>query len=207
MRFRNFVPFAAALAASLAATGCGSDNTTAPTAAAPAATAPSPTLLGNVLGAALGSPTQVTPLTRVTPLTTSQTTSARIGPLGGVLALPGAGITVIVPPLAVTSPTTISVTARAGSAVAYDFAPHGIKFNLPLVVTQSLAQTSAHTGGTINPLSLFVGYYPDGNNITSVTELLSLHLDLLNQLAIVDIWHFSGYIFASGRDGGDGGTH
>jgi hypothetical protein len=149
----------------------------------------------------LGTPTTVTPLNRTSPLSSNLTKSARIGLLGGIIAIPEAGITVVVPPLAVFSPTTISVTARAGSAVAYDFAPHGIKFAVPLVVTQSLAKTDAQTG-LVSVNSLFAGYYPDSKNITSVTELLTLNVNLLNSTAIMTVWHFSGYIYASGRSGG-----
>ena len=49
------------------------------------------------------------------------------------------------------------------------------------------------------------GYYPDDTKITSVTELLNVNVDLLNQTAISTIWHFSGYIYASGRSDGGGG--
>ena len=207
MRFRSFATVAATLSAGLLAAGCG-DSPVAPSAppAAPSApiaapNSPNNSLLGGVLGTVLGSPTTVIPLNRTTPLASNVTVSKKIGLLGGVLSIPGAGITVVVPPLAVLSPTTISVTARAGSAVAYDFAPHGIKFAVPLVVTQSLAKTDAKTG-LVSINSLFAGYYPDSKNITSVTELLTLNVNLLNSTAIMTVWHFSGYIFASGRSGG-----
>jgi hypothetical protein len=204
MRFRSIASIAATLTAGLLASGCG-DSPVAPSAppAAPSAPIAAPTsannsLLGGLLGTTLGSPTTVTPLNRTSPLASDITTSKRIGLLGGVLSIPSAGITVVVPPLAVLSTTTISVTARAGSAVAYDFAPHGIKFAVPLVVTQSLAKTDAQTG-LVSLNSLFAGYYPDSKNSTSVTELLTLNVNLLNSTAIMTVWHFSGYIFASGR--------
>src|SRR5437773_1780548 len=72
--------------------------------------------------------------------------------------------------------------------------------NSPLVVTQDLRYTQAKSGGLINPLSLFVGYFPDDKNILSVTELLNINLSLLNQTAVFTVTHFSGYIVASGRD-------
>jgi len=127
------------------------------------------------------------------------TASATIGPLGGVLALPSAGLTVVVPPLAVTKATKMSVTAVAGSSVAYEFEPHGIKFSVPLVATQSLKGTQAQSGGSINPLSLFAGYFPDSKQITSVSELLNLNVNVLGQTSVLTIWHFSGYIIATGR--------
>jgi hypothetical protein len=69
-----------------------------------------------------------------------------------------------------------------------------------LFVTQDLRNTQASSGGLINPLSLFVGYFPDDKNILSVTELLNVNLNLLNQTAVFTVTHFSGYIVASGRD-------
>ena len=144
MRLR-LLTLSATITAALLAYGCANDSITAP-ASTPvaAAAAASPSLLGSLLGQT----TTVTPLLRKTPIT-SVTASATIGPLGGVLALPSAGLTVVVPPLAVTTATKMSVTAVAGSSVAYEFEPHGIKFTVPLVATQSLKGTQAQSGGSI----------------------------------------------------------
>jgi len=194
MRLR-LLTISATITAALLAYGCANDSITAP-ASTPvaAAAAASPSLLGSLLGQT----TTVTPLLRKTPIT-SVTASATIGPLGGVLALPSAGLTVVVPPLAVTTATKMSVTAVAGSSVAYEFEPHGIKFTVPLVATQSLKGTQAQSGGSINPLSLFAGYFPDSKQITSVSELLNLNVNVLGQTSVLTIWHFSGYIIATGR--------
>lgn len=151
-------------------------------------------------------PITVVPLQRTAPLSTAQTASARIGALGGQLSLPGAGLAVVVPPLSVVSPVTITVTALAGSDVAYEFSPHGMTFLVPLVATQSLANTEARAGGLIDPLTLYVGYFPDSSQITSVTELLNLRVDLLGQTSTALLTHFSGYVWASGREGGDDGS-
>lgn len=142
--------------------------------------------------------TIVTPLLRTQPLSNPLSASATVGPLGGTLAIPGAGIVVVVPPLALSSRQKITVTAVAGSNVAYEFAPHGIKFAVPLVVTQNLKNTQAQSGGLVNPLSLQAGYFPDSTNVTSVTELLGVNVNLLSQTAIFTVWHFSGYILAGG---------
>ncbi len=194
MRLR-LLTLSATMTAALLAYGCANDSITAPAStpvAAPAAASQS------LLGSLLGQTTTVTPLLRKTPIT-SVTASATIGPLGGVLALPSAGLTVVVPPLAVTKATKMSVTAVAGSSVAYEFEPHGIKFTVPLVATQSLKGTQAQSGGSINPLSLFAGYFPDSKQITSVSELLNLNVNVLGQTSVLTIWHFSGYIIATGR--------
>ena len=198
MRFRllSTLVLVASGAAIIASCATG-DSPTSPPAVAPPA-APSQSLLGGLLG----TPQKVVGLQRTTPLASPITVSKNIGLLGGTLSIPQAGLTVIVPPLALTSTKKVSITALAGSTVAYEFSPAGTKFLLPLVATQSLVNTQAHNGGLINPLSLFVGYFADNSNINLISEILNINLNLLGQLAIFDIWHFSGYILASGYDGG-----
>ena len=212
MRTRSFSTFALTAGLAVLAFGCGSNDSpvapAAPTAPAPTAPAIAPDSASrSLLGGLLGAPqpgTTVNVLQRTKPLAAPITTSARIGILGGVLAIPQAGLTVVVPPLAVLAPTNFSVTALPGTAVAYEFAPHGIHFTTPLVVTQSLANTQA-AGGLLDLSSLSLGYFQSEDDITnggllaSVTELLSVNVDLLHLTAISTIWHFSGYIYASGR--------
>jgi hypothetical protein len=139
----------------------------------------------------------VKPLLRKTALPANITVTKTIGILGGTLSIPAAGVTVVVPPLAVSKSTVFTMTARAGNQVAYDFGPHGTKFLLPLVMTQNLTMMQ---GGPAVLGNLRVGYYPDANNVTSVTELLSVSLDVLHILGVTTIWHFSGYMYASGRE-------
>jgi ZU5 domain len=206
MRLRSFTTLAVAVAATFIASGCANDGPAAPRSEAPAPQAPQApdaSLLG-LLGSALGGSKTITPALRSTPLPTNVTVSKTIGILGGTLVIPQAGVTIVVPPLAVARPTKFSVTARAGAALAYDFEPHGTKFTLPLIMTQSLRGVKTNQG--LLNLGLSLGYYPDNNKPTSVTELLNVNVDLLNLTAVSTIWHFSGYIYASGResDGGEG---
>jgi hypothetical protein len=196
MRLRLLSTLTFAIAAALTVSACATDNSTAPSAVTPPRTA-SNSLLGGLLGAPVQTKTR-TPLLRTNPLPTSQTTSAKIGVLGGVLSLPGAGLTVVVPPLALLSPTTITVNALAGANVAYEFSPHGLKFALPLVVTQNLKGTRATP--ELLSLGLSLGYFPDASHVTSVTELLSVNVDLLGLTAVSTVWHFSGYILMTGRE-------
>jgi hypothetical protein len=147
----------------------------------------------------------VIPLQRTSSLAT-QSKSATIGILGGTIVIPSAGFSLVVPPLAVTSPVTITVTAVAGSNVAYTFEPHGLQFLLPAIATQSLVATDAGWGGSVNPLSLFVGYFPNLTNLTSVTELLNLQLNLPLQTSTALLTHFSGYVWSSGRAGESEGS-
>jgi hypothetical protein len=144
-------------------------------------------------------PVTVAPLTRTTALPLPMSASKVIGVLGGTIALPQAGLTVTIPPLALSSPTTITVTALAGSNVAYEFEPHGTVFNAGVVLAQDLNNTDAAERGTIDPLSLSVGYFTNSANIASISELLNASADVANQLSISTVWHFSGYMWATGR--------
>jgi hypothetical protein len=198
MRLRSLLTLSVALAATITIAGCTSDSSTAPQTPAPAAApaAPSQSLLGGLLGGTTASQT-ITPLRRNTPLAKPITVTKNIGVLGGTIVVPGAGFTLVVPPLAVGKTMTFSVTALAGSNVAYEFGPHGTKFLLPLVATQNLAGTNAPALS----VGLSLGYFPDSNNPTSVSELLGVQVDLLKLVGVSTISHFSGYIYAVGRGG------
>lgn len=199
MRARSLTTFVAVAALSVSVFGCGAtDSPVAPTQQRPTATGP------EARHTLLGSPETVVPVTRDTPLSSPITVSKTIGILGGTISIPSAGLTVVVPALALSSSQTISVTAMAGARVAYEFSPHGLTFNLPLVMTQDLTHTSGKPGGLLNLLNLFVGYFPNSTNPTSVTEELGVGLNVQGTAAITTLWHFSGYILAGGRDD-DGG--
>jgi hypothetical protein len=198
MRVRSLAALVAAVAVSVTLAACGATDSTAPTSASAPKVAPDASS-ANLITTLLGSPTTINPVHRDVPLATSITVSKKIGLLGGTIAIPQAGLSIVIPPLAIPVTKTISVTAMAGNKIAYEFEPHGLKFTLPLVMTQSLAKTDA-SGGLLGLLDLKVGYFPDNTNPTSVTELLGVQVNLLNQTAITTLWHFSGYIIAGGRD-------
>ena len=188
MRHRLLLPMFAAL---LLASCSTSDSSVAP---APSAVSSSPSLL--LKGIAI-EPTTVTSLQRTTSLATSVSASAYLGPLGGTISVPGTGLTVVVPPLALSSKQIITITALAGKDVAYEFEPHGLKFPVPLIATQRLSSTDAGTG-LIDPKLLFVGYFSDATKDNIVSELLNVSVSA--GTAVFPIWHFSGYIVASGRE-------
>src|SRR4051812_35393528 len=158
----------------------------------------------------LAVPTAVNVVTRDVPLATAQSTSALIGVFGGRLTLPGPGLTVIVPPLALTTPTTITVTAVAGREVAYEFEPHGTQFLVPLRVRQGLTGTSASNAGLLTTVS--AGYFQSASDLDQingtalVSELLGTSLNLWTNSVSFSISHFSGYLIGTGfaPDGGDG---
>ena len=93
----------------------------APAIAAPANGAPSQDLLGGLIGGTVGTLTNTLGLTstdgvlRDTPLPYPITVSKTIGRAGGVLSIPAAGVTVIVPAGALNGDTKITMTARAWS--------------------------------------------------------------------------------------------
>lgn len=158
----------------------------------------------------LGSPATVTVVKRNTPLATSLSVSKTIGVLGGTISLPGAGLTIVVPALAVASPTTFTVTAVAGNQVAYEFEPHGTQFLVPLIATQSLVGTDGLTGGLLGgllPKPLVAGHFLNLSDLNplagtaSVTELLAVSVNLPTKTATFTIPHFSGWLVASGKTG------
>jgi hypothetical protein len=184
---------ALAVVALVAATRCDKS----PTAPAPApSAAPANRLL-------LGSPTTVQVIRRNTPLATAVSASSVVGLFGGQISIPSAGIKVVVPPLAVMSPTRITVTAVAGDQVAYEFEPHGTHFLVPLLVTQNLTGTNATNGGLLKPL--VAGYFASKSDLDPlggtglVSELLGVVLNLSSKSATFPVFHFSGYLIASGE--------
>jgi hypothetical protein len=157
----------------------------------------------------LSSPTAINVVTRNVPLETAQTASAVIGAFGGRISLPDAGLTVVVPPLAVMTPTAITVTAVAGREVAYELEPHGTQFLVPLRMTQSLSGTSASGGGLVTTLS--AGYFQDISDLDQVngtaliSELLGTSISLWSNTVSFSVSHFSGYLIGTGfTDSGDG---
>jgi hypothetical protein len=141
---------------------------------------------------------------------TTQSASAVIGVLGGQISLPDLGLTVTVPALALSAPTTITVTAVAGGAVAYEFEPHGLQFNVPVIVRQNLAATSASQGGII-PGVLYGGYFADVSALDQlsgtafVDETLRVSIDRALGTATFSVIHFSGYLLGTGESGPNDG--
>jgi hypothetical protein len=197
----------------LLATACNPEQAAAPSAVAPSAssTLAAPTadsaaqdLLG--LGGLVGTLTNALGLTnangvlRKTPLASNITVRKTIGRSGGVLSIPAAGVTVVVPAGALNGDTQITMTARAGYLLAYDFDPHGVKFNVPLVFNQSLNNTNV---GLLTPLSLKLGYYTDpsllGKTTALVAEVVQGVVSILTRTFTAPIKHFSGYVVMTGR--------
>ena len=197
----------AAIALTAATVAC-SEGPTAPVAPA---SKPNAGLLSGLLNGVGGlldgvvtlltSPLRAKALVRKTAIT-AQSATQTIGVAGGVITLPGAGLTVVVPPGAVSAPTAITVNAPAGKAVWYDFQPHGIQFAVPLQLTQDLRSTN-YSSLLTPPLkgAYIVDGSQDGTTHTAlVTEVISTALDLFKTKATFPVRHFSGYMVSWGFD-------
>jgi hypothetical protein len=142
----------------------------------------------------------VTVVSRATPLARQVSASAVIGPQGGSIELPDAGLKVEVPANAVSSTLTFTVTALPGAMLAYEFGPHGTKFNAPLRVSQDVR-------GLVIPQGegLVAGYFPEQPDLLVddvvgvIDERLPAQLDATGSKIRFDVSHFSGYLVASGR--------
>jgi len=184
----------AVLAATMLAAGGCTDTPTSPSAPVSVGAAPQQKLLGELLGAVTG--LLVPPVKRNTPLASDVTWSLVAGPDGAVSKNSSVGLTVSIPAGALSTTTTITVRALAGSAVAYSF-------DTAVTLTQSLSGTSA--GGLLS-LPLVSGAHFDGErlSLTSgglaiVNEVVPALANIFTRTASFQVDHFSGWILASGR--------
>src|SRR6185437_156835 len=81
--------------------------------------------------------TLLVPAARTTPLSSDITWSFTAGPGGAVSVNPATGLAITIPAGALATQQVITVTAPAGSAVAYSFSPH-LVFARPVTLAQSL---------------------------------------------------------------------
>jgi hypothetical protein len=147
------------------------------------------------------STTSVTTLLWSKPLAKNSTVSKVIGPAGGSLSFPN-GLKVTVPANAVSVPTYFQVTALAGNIVAYDFAPHGITFAVPLTIEQPTlntnyfkrpAATAVQGAYFTNPSSL-----DQSSGTASVSEFEPTSVSSDRAWIRWQVYHFSGYTIAAG---------
>jgi hypothetical protein len=192
----------------LAAAACAGDPTPlAPTAAPSAAVVVVSADHRSERAAAAAAPTAVqTALLREAPLAEDVTVSRAIGPAGGTLEIPAAGLRVYVLPGALHRTTTITATALEGDMVAYEFGPHGTRFAVPLILVQSTRGTNAASlpRGTVLQGGYFTGreMLDRGSKRARVAEVLPTFGVALDDAVAFNVWHFSGYLFGWGRGGG-----
>lgn len=170
--------------------------TDSPGATDPIVEEPSEGLLGGLLGLGGGSqPVDV--LKRTTPLASTEVVSQVVGPFGGIIHLPNAGLVVRVPLFALTQPTNITVTAPAGDLVGYHFQPHGLNFRRDVILLQNLADTEASALLGLGK-NLQVAYFQGPlNPVVNALEILPIDIFGVLNLGRFKIDHFSGYVIAT----------
>jgi len=145
----------------------------------PAAPAPDASLIGGLLGA--------TGLLKCSNLPYASDTET-IGPSGGVLT--AGPHSLIIPPGALSAPTTITMTAPTGLGVnAVKFQPEGLRFATPASLTMSYS--NCNLLGKLLPKRIA---YTD-NNLNILSYLLSLD-NLLSKRVTGKVNHFSDYVIA-----------
>ena len=150
-------------------------------------------------------------LTRPAPLQQDIVWSFYAGPGGAISANRSAGLSVTVPPGALSQNVRITVKVKAGNVYDYQFAPEGLQFAKPVVVTQDVSNNSL-LGGVLGGL-LGSSQSPRGAYYVSPT----LQYDPATGKATVNeleptitgagyvsfsIRHFSGYTIAMCGNGG-----
>jgi len=145
----------------------------------PTAQAPQASLVGALLG-----PTGLLKCSDLPYASSTQT----IGRLGGTIS--AGPHTLVVPPGALTNPTTITMTAPTGRGVnAVRFQPEGLRFVTPAALTMSYA--NCNLLGKLLPKRIA---YTD-NNLNILYYLLSLD-NLLSKRVTGKVNHFSDYVVA-----------
>ena len=158
--------------------------------------------LGEKLAASGDSTLQVPTLARNVALAQDMTVSGVIGKEGGYIGIPEAGAWLYVPQGVLSENVVFSITAKAGSAIAYDFGPAGSAFRDAVVIVQELPQTNWTS--LPDPLAIEGGYFASDTqldtkrNSANVSEFVYTQVDLKHSRALVYVNHFSGYVIATG---------
>lgn len=136
-----------------------------------------------------------------------QSVSAVVDAAGATLLLPGSDFSLTIPAGALSEPTAITVTAKAGPFVAYEMQPHGLRFMKPVIAVQGLSTTATY--GTDAGNSVRSAYLPEGresigaDGLASPVEVEASTTILHGAKPVAESheWilnHFSRYILISG---------
>lgn len=149
-------------------------------------------------------PMVVDVLQRSEPLVHNFAATAMIGRGGGILRIPEAGFSMTFPPNAVRVPTSITVVAVPGTAVAYLFQPHGLVFHNAPVITQELRGTEAFRNPALLG-ELEGAYFPEAGLLSGLTAIVRetrpTTVDLSGWRMRFNVHHFSGYAASTRRTG------
>jgi hypothetical protein len=125
---------------------------------------------------------------------------------GSTIEIPETGLKVKVPSNALPagmSSMTITVTAFGGDQFGYEFEPSGVTFRQPLRFEQEIGNVGLLASLFNRPV---VEYFKSRSDIDAVSGTVQTFEDLLTDLDLsghtvkADVWHFSGYIVAWGRN-------
>lgn len=146
-------------------------------------------------------------LKRLTPLDADVSVTAVIGASGGSINLLKAGGKIDIPAGALSAPTTITMTAKAGYNVAYEFEPHGLTFAEPVKIQQTIKGTWAEKYPTLLK-GMHGSYYGQASLDSAWVDPLKLFAKIQeNQIGYFDsnvaqikfyVNHFSGYMVSCG---------
>jgi hypothetical protein len=184
----------AALALVVSAAACGGDAT------APSAS-PFDQIRKEVVDPAVVAPV----LARTKVIHGNRTASAVVDARGGWLSLPEAGLYVYVPAGAVKNRVTLTAKAIPGDLMAYQFGPHGAKFDVPLIMYQSLDLAALPRGTDLSKFE--VGYFADERTLdfrtknVKINEFIPTGIVFDGHAVRFEVSHFSGYVIATGRCG------
>jgi hypothetical protein len=112
-----------------------------------------------------------------------------------------------IPAGALSEPTSITVTAKAGPFVVYEMQPHGLRFTKPVIAVQGLSTTATYGNDAGN--SVRSAYLPEGREAIGADGLAApVEVEAgttvfhgVQPLAESHEWvlsHFSRYILISG---------
>jgi hypothetical protein len=155
-----------------------------------------------------GTPVAVQGLLRTAPLAQNVVVVKTLSSGGGGIAVPGTDFQLQVPNGAIPGKSmTFTITAYAGSVVAYDFQPHGVKFLKPLKAVQQLGHTNWKS------FNLPAGFYQSAagayfadttqvdwtTGLATVDEFMPTDVSVGGATMTWDVPHFSGYIVSWSR--------
>jgi hypothetical protein len=209
----------AALLLSALSVGCSDRIPSAPQAASPVPTQQSNSLLGGLLGGVIGTVSKllnivVTLVERPVALSQDVVWSFDAGPGGAISANRAARLSIAIPPGALSQNVRITVTVKAGKVYNYQFAPEGLQFALPVVVTQDVSDNSlvgSLLGGLLGSSKSAKGAYYSAPTLqydprTGTATVNELEPTVTGGgLLSFQIRHFSGYTIAMCDNGGFGG--
>lgn len=179
---------------------------------------PTNSLLGGLLGGVLGTVGSllnivVSLVTRPATLQNDIVWSFYAGPGGTVSSNSTAGLSIAVPPGALSQTVKITVTVKAGNVYNYQFQPQGLQFALPVVVTQNVSNNSlleSLLGGLLGTSNNIRGAYYSASTLQYDPTTGQATVNELEPTTAIPgyvsfkIKHFSGYTLASCNGGNVG---